>query len=387
MIWKILVGNEHGGAAVSSAGIIDQFLDKENFKVLFLTKGDFAKQYPTSAVYNLKSEEPPIILSKNKAGKIIQYIKFVYWVVYTTILFLKVVKKKKIKTIHTTNNHALLICLLSKLLIPELYIISHWRCVGLASSAHYRFLLKKINKIIAISDAVKNSLPILLQEKVEVIYNGVPVDEISHMNNKNKGQLRNILKLNSSEFLIGTIGSFTAIKCHELIIDSLIVGSTNKDTYAVLMGSCPNKDSEKYLSYLKDKVLRFNLQSRVFFITDETILTPKYYLNDLDLFIGATWNQGLGEGFGLIYIEAMAASVPVLAIDVGAATEIINHHINGFLIQTNSPKELSNQLKLIKSISNIEELKKNAFIDAKSRFDISVTLSKIESIYNKIIHD
>lgn len=382
MIYKVLVGNEHGGAAVSSKAILDNFIEKEGFKGVFLCNGRFSKLFDSKNTANLNSFEPPIIGSSNFILKVVQGIKFLFWIVFTSFLLSKSIRKQKIKIIHTTNNHALLICLVCKLLNPQLYIISHWRCVGLASAIQYQFLLKNINKIICISKAVKSSLPISLQDKSIVIYDGVDVKSIYEENYNNKGKLSSLLNLEDKDILLGTIGSFTKIKCHELIIDCFIDNEVNNNIKVVLIGSCPNQESEKYLKYLKEKVIKNNLQSQVYFLMDCVMQPPKNYISDLDLFIGATWNNGLGEGFGLIYVEAMSAKVPVLAIDVGAANEIINDGISGFLIKSNSSQELYNKIQEI-DFTKTDYLRENAFENASKKFDIHVTMEKLKELYEE----
>lgn len=382
MIYKVLVGNEHGGAAASSQEIINHFLKEDNFIPIFLCENRFSKQFPVNKVINLNSFEPPILESKNKLIKLFNIIKFFFWSFITTFLLVKQIKKLKIKRIHTTNNHALLICLLAKLFSPDLYIISHWRCIGLASSSKYKFLLNKINKIICISLAVKESLPIALQKKSIIIYDGVNVNDIHENNIINKGKLKKILNIDDNEFLIGTIGSFTTIKCHEFIIDTFIKGKINKKIKVALIGSCPNYESEKYLEYLKEKVKNNDLENNIYFIEDKVIYPPKNYVSDLDLFIGTTWNNGLGEGFGLIYVEAMAASVPVLAIDVGAASEIIKDNENGFLLSYNSTSLFEEKLNTI----DFYKLKKNykeLFTSAK-QFDINNNLINLKKLYEEL---
>lgn len=382
MIYKVLVGNEHGGAAMSSKAILDNFLGKDNFKVLFLCNNRFSKLFKNKNIINLNSFEPPIIGSSNFVLKSVQIIKFVIWTIITTFMLSMSIRKHKVKVIHTTNNHALLICLLCKVLNPKLYIISHWRCVGLGSSNQYHFLLRKINKVICISLVVKSSLPKDLQVKSIVIYNGVDVHSIFKENIENKSKLSHLLNLNEGNILLGTIGSFTPIKCHDLIINCLIENKLDSNIKVVLIGSCPNQDSVKYLKYLRNKVSNNDLKDQIYFLEDHNIYPPKNYIADLDLFIGATWNNGLGEGFGLIYVESMAAKVPVLAIDVGAAGEIIKDGISGYLISSNSPTELFNKINRI-DFYKINETGNNAYDVALNKFDISHTLLKLKELYEE----
>lgn len=78
----------------------------------------------------------------------------------------------------------------------------------------------------------------------------------------------------------------------------------------------------------------------------------------------------------------MAARVPVLAINVGAAGEIVRNNINGFLINSNSSKELYNKIQELdfSSINNITDM---AFKTVLEKLDLSVTMSKLQEFYEE----
>jgi glycosyltransferase involved in cell wall biosynthesis len=384
MIYKVLVGDEHGGVAMSSEEIVNFFVkERKDFKVVFLADKGFARQFNSTKISNLNSFAPPIITASNFFLQFVNIFKFIFWICYTLFKFLWFVKKNKVTHIHTTNNHALLICLLCKIFHPKMYIISHWRCVGLASASKYVFLLRKINKVISISEAVQESLPEVLQEKSVVIYDGVDVAGLNSIASLNRGKLRELLGVDDEVFLIGTIGSYTTIKCHDLIIDT-IEKLNNPSIVAVLFGSTPNAVSEEYLTYLKDKVNAKNLQKNVIFVDSKMVGQPKTMISDLDLFIGATWNDGLGEGFGLIYVEAMAQKLPVVAINVGAAKEIVVDGQTGFLIKGNSSSLLQKEIEKSITSNQLKALGYKGYERALQMFSIDKTLKQVDALYELV---
>ncbi|MEW6502375.1 MAG: glycosyltransferase family 4 protein [Chloroflexota bacterium] len=72
------------------------------------------------------------------------------------------------------------------------------------------------------------------------------------------------------------------------------------------------------------------------------------------------------EGFGIVYLEAMRFGVIPIGGTNGAAAEIIQSGINGFLVQTNSPVELRDILKVIMIDPGLRESLKKA---ARQRYE------------------
>ena len=62
----------------------------------------------------------------------------------------------------------------------------------------------------------------------------------------------------------------------------------------------------------------------------------------------------LQEGFGIVFIEAMAAGLPVVALDSGAAPEIISHGVNGLLVQ---PRKIHTLARAIQTLHEDVELR------------------------------
>lgn len=53
------------------------------------------------------------------------------------------------------------------------------------------------------------------------------------------------------------------------------------------------------------------------------------------------------EGFGIVYLEGMAAGLPAIASDAGAAREIITHGRDGFLVPTSDAASLARHIRCL----------------------------------------
>jgi phosphatidylinositol alpha-1,6-mannosyltransferase len=52
-----------------------------------------------------------------------------------------------------------------------------------------------------------------------------------------------------------------------------------------------------------------------------------------------------GEGFGLVFLEAMAFGVPIVAAAAGGSTDLIENEINGLLVSPHDPEQLARALR------------------------------------------
>jgi len=52
-----------------------------------------------------------------------------------------------------------------------------------------------------------------------------------------------------------------------------------------------------------------------------------------------------GEGFGLVFLEAMAFGVPIVAAAAGGSTDLVENEINGLLVSPHDPEQLARALR------------------------------------------
>jgi glycosyltransferase involved in cell wall biosynthesis len=136
-----------------------------------------------------------------------------------------------------------------------------------------------------------------------------------------------------------------------------------------------------YFDRLKSITRELNIQQNVSFVGRKEDIQNWYIKNDIFVL------PSLYEGFGSVYIEAMACGLPCIAISNSsgkysvAADEIIDHGKCGFLMKNNDPKELSLYIKkLFNSPDLLEMMSKVARQKAISQFSWKETINKIIDI-------
>ena len=93
----------------------------------------------------------------------------------------------------------------------------------------------------------------------------------------------------------------------------------------------------------------------------------------------------LWEGFGLVLLEAMAASLPIVASKVGAIPEIVADNETGLLVEPGAEEALSRALiKLLASPALRVQMGAQGCRRLEQEFSVSKMVEAIETIYNQL---
>lgn len=80
-----------------------------------------------------------------------------------------------------------------------------------------------------------------------------------------------------------------------------------------------------------------------------------------------------GEGFGLVFLEAMAFSKPIIGASFGGAVDVIENDVNGLVVPPHDPEQLSRTLeRLLQDASHRERLGRRGgeLVREKYRFEV-----------------
>src|SRR5262245_49788530 len=113
---------------------------------------------------------------------------------------------------------------------------------------------------------------------------------------------------------------------------------------------------------------------------------PNFYAA-ADLFIAPSIEASSGdtEGQGVVFLEAFAARVCVLATRVGGIDAVVHDHVTGLLVPPNQPKELALAIeKLLNDSALRQTLVSNAFAEVKERYDWQTIATEFEKLYRAV---
>lgn len=141
----------------------------------------------------------------------------------------------------------------------------------------------------------------------------------------------------------------------------------------------PNSE-KNYKDYFLSKYNEFS--ERVIFegyISDEEII-DRY--SNCDIFIAPS----RFESFGLIFLEAMIFSKPVIGTNIGGIPEVVENGVSGILIENENSEDLKNALiKLIENKDIRENMGKNGRRIYEEKFTAEIMANKFIDYYKNIL--
>jgi glycosyltransferase involved in cell wall biosynthesis len=173
--------------------------------------------------------------------------------------------------------------------------------------------------------------------------------------------------------LIGTMGRFVAKKGFDVYIDALrILKGRGKKFTATLGGEgAEGKRLMAQAAGLTD-ILTF----------PGWIRDKKAFYSQIDIFC----LPSLHEPFGIVLLEAFVYGAPVVSTDSEGPLDIITPNYDAILVKKGDAEAMANALeKLLDDANFANDLATNAFVKAKSRYEIDVVGKRIEDALNIIL--
>ncbi len=238
--------------------------------------------------------------------------------------------------------------------------------------------LKFSDNIITIAQGVLRYLP---QEKIEKynhkitnIYTGFDFDQYKIFD-KNESKIR--LGILENKFVIGYLGSINERKGLDILVDSFIELNNNPSNIELLVVGDVSPGHESYWDMQLGKIEKANVSFKNIPFCKEV---SRAY-SAMDIFVLPSRSEGLPR----VVIEAMGHQLPVIATEVGGASEIIESGNLGLLIKKDSIDELISGLT---TLINSSDMRKRIGINAKSnvteKFSKKDFQEKINNFFNLI---
>ena len=93
----------------------------------------------------------------------------------------------------------------------------------------------------------------------------------------------------------------------------------------------------------------------------------------------------LTEALGVVFLEAMAAAVPVIGTNVGGIPEIIGDHINGLLVPVKDPEAVAGAVGKIFGDPVFARTLAEKGLEKAHQFSVKRMMDCTEEIYEQVL--
>jgi glycosyltransferase involved in cell wall biosynthesis len=209
---------------------------------------------------------------------------------------------------------------------------------------------------------------------ITVIVNGVDT-EVFKRDPVKRDEMRAYYGVCADETLIGTVANFRWEKNYPFLIESFAV-LVSKYTRVKLLCVGGGSALEEIKSFAQQK----NVFDKIIF-TGSVDNVPDY-LGVMDIFVLCS----IKESFPNCLIQAMSASLPVVASDIGACSNIIVHGNNGFTFEVNNVNQFIERIEQLLSDKLLsQKLATSGAVMVKERFSIHAMTEAYLRLYSEVI--
>jgi glycosyltransferase involved in cell wall biosynthesis len=209
---------------------------------------------------------------------------------------------------------------------------------------------------------------------IELVPNGVDIQNFTKkLSEVEQKDLKSELGIKESDKVIISLSRLAMKNAMKDLIDSLKY--LPEEYQLIICGIGPLEND------LKSQVKEENLESRVKFIGFVDYQKLYKYLNISDVFC----RPSLSEGLGNVFLEAMAAQVPVVATKVGGIPDFLEDQKTGLFCEVNNSKSIAEKAKLLIEDNGLrKKIIENGYEMVINNYSWESVVQKMNNIFNKI---
>lgn len=245
----------------------------------------------------------------------------------------------------------------------------------------FKLIFKKADYIQAISKHLANfGQKMGAHCQIKVVPNGVDVaifEKALTMPDEDKEALRKKLGIKENEKVIITVSRLAPKNAVNDLIDAVNMLKLQGINFKLLILGTGYLEKRLRLQVVSSK-----LQDDVLFLGLISPAEVHRYLAISDVFV----RPSISEGLGNVFLEAMAAGVPVIGTPVGGIPDFLTHEKTGIFCESRNPKSIAEKIKiLIKDQKLRDKLIQNAKQMVIENYNWDKISQEMKKIYEKII--
>jgi glycosyltransferase involved in cell wall biosynthesis len=238
--------------------------------------------------------------------------------------------------------------------------------------AAYRLMANAPDRVFAVSEQVRRhciDVDGIKPSRVQTIYNGLDLAAWSSTSPAAKYE---------GESLVTTVGNIRRVKGHDVFIRAAasVAAQFPKVTFSIA-GDVLEPD---YFAELQALVRDLNLSDRFYFSGGVTNL--REHLSAADVFV----LPSRSEGFSNAIVEAMAASLPVVATNVGGNAEAVQDGVSGVIVPPENPDALAAAIvRLLSDSAKAKQMGAEGKRLAAEKFTTEAMMTQITGAYESLL--
>jgi glycosyltransferase involved in cell wall biosynthesis len=185
---------------------------------------------------------------------------------------------------------------------------------------------------------------------------------------------RNRYGLSDDDLVLVTVGRLVSRKALDQLIE-ILAQLNNDKIHLFIIGSGPQEQS------LKTIVHEQNLAKQVRFLGQIDEQEKLEVLRMSDVYASTSQH----EGFGIVYLEAMAAGLPVICYDYGGQTDFLESGISGYVVKLNDKTEFIGACQRLLGDQALRSKMGKHNLLAVEKFYIDHCANQYEKLYEKVI--
>lgn len=195
--------------------------------------------------------------------------------------------------------------------------------------------------------------------------------------------IRNELGIDQESFLVGLVGKLVRVKGHAALLRAapLVLEKFPQTCFLFCGGKMEGPDHEKYAFELEALTIQLGLQDRVFWTGFRADVPQIMAACDV-----VTMCSDHPDPFPGVVLQAMAVGRPVVAANLGGATEQIEDGVSGVLVNAQNPAKLAEAINdLLGNPEKRQAMGKVAHERVNSLFANDIYFDKLISLYENLI--
>ena len=235
------------------------------------------------------------------------------------------------------------------------------------------------SKVVLVADFMKQDymeIAGIPSSKLSIIYNGIKTS--IEKNDFDSTSLRKGLGLSGDDLLIGHIANFRIPKGHRFLIEAAgLVCKKLKNVKFLLIG---DEGDGSLKGEIQDLITKMGLTNNVRLLGFRDDI--QQLLNLIDIFVLPSTSEGLP----LSVIEAMAASKPVVATNVGGLAEIVIPDKTGYLVEAGNVHALAEKLLILLADEGRRgQMGEQGRKAVERKFSLDVMIDKYQKLYAELL--